>query len=323
MKNKLPRCVYFKHGSYWLVKRGKWTRLGKDLASAMSEYGRVMEAPKGGMADLINDALPYITKGRSKSTQDQYTLAAKKLKKILQEFSPQQVKSKHIAKIRRSMSGTPNMANRVLTVIRLVFDYAVDEQIIDTNPATGIKRLEEKKRDRLITIEEYKAIQAHAAPRIKCIMELAFLTGQRIMDVVNIHRADLTDDGIYFKQDKTDAKLIVRWTPELKAAVERAKGLTTNVKALTLFCNRRGKAPDYKSIYVQWRAACKAAGVEDSDMRDLRAMSATAAKKQGKNATELLGHTTEAMTVRYLRDKEAPVVDGPELRDMKGNGGGK
>lgn len=309
----LPRCVYLRNGSYYFVKKGKWTKLGRDLQTALTEYANKVTAPKGGMARLIDDALPVITKGRSKTTAKQYTLAANRLKTILQEFAPQQVKPKHIAQIRRKMSDTPNMANRMLTVIRLIFDYAVEEQIVDANPATGIKRLEEKTRDRLLSAEEYEAIYKVAHPRIQSIMELAFLTGQRLMDVVNIHRADLKDDGIYFKQDKTDAKLIVRWTPELEAAVERAKALSTNVKALTLFCNRRGKAPDYKSIYAQWKAACEAAGVEDAQMRDLRAMSATAAKRQGKNATSLLGHTSPTMTIRYLRDKEVPVVDGPSI----------
>jgi hypothetical protein len=31
------------------------------------------------------------------------------------------------------------------------------------------------------------------------------------------------------------------------------------------------------------------------------------------NATALAGHTSEAMTARYLRSKEVPEVSGPDL----------
>jgi integrase len=53
--------------------------------------------------------------------------------------------------------------------------------------------------------------------------------------------------------------------------------------------------------------------VEDAHLHDLRAMSLTHAKAQGLNATALAGHTSEAMTARYLRSKEVPEVSGPDL----------
>lgn len=313
----LPPCVHFKHGAFYLVRRGRWEPLGKDLGQALAKYAASTAPARGGMAKLIDEALPSILEGKAASTKKQYTVAARQLKVIFQEFSPPQIRGKHIAKLKRASQGAPNMFNRKLSVLRMVFDYAVDLEIVDSNPCAGIRRLSEKKRDRLLSVAEYQSIYSVAAPRIRSIMELAFLTGQRLMDVVRIHRSDLKDDGIHFKQDKTRAKLVIRWTPELEGAVARAKSLTTNVKALTLFCNRRGKAPDYKSIYMQWTTACAAAGVEDAQMRDLRAMSATWAEEQGVNPTRLLGHRSEAMTLRYLRGKKEPKVDGPSFRQLR------
>lgn len=309
----LPPCVYYRSGAFYLVRRGKWQRLGADLSTALAEYGRRLEAPKGGMAALIEEALPIITKNVAKSTADQYAVAARKLSGMLAEFAPEQVQQRHVAQIRRSLDSTPNMANRCLTVLRLVFSYAVEQQVIDNNPATGIKRLEEAKRERLIARDEYTRIYNAAPPRLQVIMDLLYLTGQRVMDVVKIRRNDITEAGIYFRQGKTGARLLVAWSPELRAVVERAKGLCGNVKALTLLHNRRGKAPDYKTVYEQWTAACSRAGVPDADMRDLRAMSGTATEEQGKNPTALLGHTSPTMTKRYLRSKKVPTVEGPSF----------
>jgi integrase len=310
---ELPPCVYLRHGSYYLVRKGKWERLGNDLSTALAEYGRRLEPPRGAMAALIDEALPVITKGKAKSTQDQYTAAAGKLKGILEEFSPEQVLPKHVARIKRAMADTPNMANRCLTVLRLVFEYAVDEQIVDSNPAVGIKRLDEAERERLISPGEYEAIYEAAGPRLRIIMDLLVLTGQRVTDVLGIGYSDLKDDGIYFRQRKTDARLVVNWTPELRAVVELAKGLRGKVQSMTLLQGRKGKPVDYKTVQEQWTEACRKAGVEDAELRDLRAMAATIAEEQAKNPTALLGHTSPAMTARYLRSKKIPRVDGPSI----------
>jgi integrase len=312
----LPPCVHHRHGAFYLVKRGKWEWLGKDLAGALAEYGRRVEAPKGGMAELIDEALAALKPTLAPTTRAQYRVAAQKLKHMLGEFAPNQVRPKDVAQVKRQLAQTPNMANRCLSVLRQVFNYAVEEQRIDSNPAIGIKRHHEARRKRLISLEEYTAIYANAGPRLQVIMDLLFLTGQRVNDVLRIRYADLKPEGIYFEQDKTEARLIVRWTPELHAVVERAKTLHGNVRALTLLHNRRGKPPDYGTVKLQWNKAVKAAEVDDADLRDLRAMAATAAKRQAKDPTSLLGHTSAGMTERYLREKEVPQVDGPSFGQL-------
>jgi integrase len=310
----LPRCVYLKHNAYWLVRKGKWHRLGDDLHAALTAYAAIYETPKGGTAELIEEAFLAIKPNLKASTVKQYAQAAGKLKKMLAEFSPEQVQPVHAARIKKAMAKTPNMANRVLSFARQVFDYALEEERVTINPFVGIRRHQEAKRTRLVTAEEFAAIYAKAGPRLQVVLELLRLTGQRITAVLRIRRSDLVEDGIRFPHHKTDTKRIVKWTPELREAVERAKTLNGNIRALTLLHNRRGKAPDYSTVKIQWNKAKAAAQVEDVTLHDLRALAATEAKKQGKNATELLGHTSEQQTRRYLRGKEEPVVEGPSFR---------
>lgn len=319
-KNKqLPECMYQKHGAYWHVKRGKWTRLGTELRDSLAAYASIYEAPKGGMGGVIAQALAQLQPSLKRSTARQYALAGRKLATMLAEFSPGQVQPKHIAGIKLALAKTPNMANRVLSVARQVFDYALEQQLCEINPAASIKRHKEAKRKRILTAAEREAIYGRAGERLQVIIDLLCLTGQRVNDVLKIRRADLTDDGIRFRQEKTDATLIVRWTPELRAVTERARSLHGNIRALTLLHNRRGKAPGYRTIHLQWALACKAAGVEDAHIHDLRAVSASQTKREGKNPTALLGHTSAAQTVRYLREHEEPVVDGPSFRRLIDN----
>lgn len=309
----LPQCVYFKHGTHWYVKGGKWTDIGSRLPDALAEYARIIGQPVGGMAALIDDVTDVLPKTLAASTRQQYGYAAKILKRKLAEFSPEQVRSRHVAGIKASLSKNPNMANRVLSFLRIVFAQAVEWQRVDTNPCIGVKRLPEAKRTRLLSDVEWRAIYAKAGPRLQVIMRLQLLTGQRIGDVLKIRRSDLTDVGVEFTQKKTGARLVVQWSPDLRSAVNDAVALLGEAPTLTLFRSTTGKAPDYRSVHEQWTRACVAADVKDARPNDQRAQSATKTKKQGKDATALLGHTSPNQTETYLRDRDRPQVEGPAL----------
>lgn len=310
----LPRCVYFKHGAYWYVKGGKWKNLGKDLSEALAQYARIVSEPTGAMSKLIDTVLDAHAPKVSASTLAQYKIAAKSLKHTFAEFSPEQVKPKHIAAIKLAGMKSPNMTNRKISFLRVVFQYALEWQQVESNPCVGIKRHAEKKRDRYLTDDEFFAIRDKAVPRLQVILDLLYCTGQRINDVLKIGRGDITEKGIVFRQQKTGAKLTVLWTPEMKAAVERAKALYGNAPGITLLRGRGGKPPDYRTVLYQWHQAREKAGVEDATPHDMRAKSGTDTRRQGNDAQALLGHTSPAMTERYIRLREAPEVSGPIIR---------
>lgn len=312
-------CVYWKHGAYWLVKKGKWTRIGATLEEALAEYGRRVQAPKDGKLPALIEATlrRHIAVAKvAPATQRQYRIAADVLKRRLRAFdSPAQVKGRHVAQIKTDGAEHPNMTNRVLSVLRTLFGYWLEDQLCDSNPCAGVKRHREAKRKRLISEAEWWAIHDAAVPRLRATMKLQFLTGQRISDVLKLRRSQLKDDGIEFKQQKTGKLVLVEWTDDLRQAVADALALHAGVPSLyVLPSKRRGKAPDYRSVLLQWNTACEVAGVEDARPNDQRAQSLSAAKRQGKNATELAGHATEAMTQRYLREREATRAQGPTLR---------
>lgn len=318
-RSNLPPCVYLKHGAFFYVKGGKWQRIGVNLAEALAAYAAIVEAPKGGMVGLIDSVLAEITPTLARSTVEQYGVAARKLKKILAEFSPEQVKSRHIAGIKDAMRDTPNMANRCISFLRVVFGKALERQLVDSNPCYGVKRHVEQKRDRYIGDDELQQIYLIAGERLKVIIGLLYYTGQRIEDVLSLKRSDLNDVGIDFEPQKTkrktQAKITVKWTSPLREVVERAKALgPKGAAAIALVPGRAGKPADYRTVSLQWSEACKAAGVVDAHIHDIRAKSLTDADSEGLNATALAAHSSPAMTQRYIRRRKAKVVDGPNIR---------
>jgi integrase len=318
---QLPACVYHRHGSYYHVTGGKWHNLGPDLKAALVEYAQRISTPTSGMVALIREAMPSVTARVAAATKVSYSDSARRLESIFAEFAPHEVLPKHIAQMRRAYLDRPATGNHLLTVLRLVMAYAVEEQLIDFNPCIGIKPLPPGKRDRLIGPDEFDAIYAKASPRLQCFMDLLRLTGQRVSDVLNLKRAALGEEGIYFKQQKTGAKLIVAWSPELRRVVERAKSVESHgVSTMTVFSQRGGRPLKLYTIRQQWDLACTKAGVENAQLRDLRAMAGTEAKRQGINPTALLGHADPKMTRRYLRDRETPVVEGPSFGRVQKDG---
>lgn len=313
----LPARVYWKNGAYWYVEKNKWERLSAELPAALQRYAEIIDSGyRGGMAELIDKALLHMTPNLKPNTVAQYRIAAVKLKAILIEFAPSQVLPRHVAQIKQELADTPNMANRCLSFLRQVFAYAVEWQLCDSNPCIGIKRLQEAKRDVYMTDAQFAAIKSSAMHKaIPVIMDLCYLTGQRIGDVLAIRNSDISTTAISFTQEKTGAKLAVELTTDLQACIAAARSAHPELKAdSTLLYTRGGKPYSYGTIKDAFNRAKEAAGVEGVTIHDIRAKSLTDADLQGKDAQGLGGHTSRKMTERYIRLRLVPVVSGPEKK---------
>ena len=315
----LPACVYRKHGAYWLVKAGKWTRLGKELDDALAAYARIMETPKDSVAHWLDRLLEDIDGRVSPSTREHYKICAGQLRSIFAEFGIAQVEPRHVAQMMDQYRHQPSKANWLRSTLKSAFDLAIRAGGAQANPVTSIRRAKEEKRTRYITDREFLAIREQSNANMRCIIDLCFLTAQRIGDVLAIKLSDLTESGILVRQQKTGKPLLIQWSPALRKAVAEARALQPERKVVRLdgsgylLGKRNGRMRGYHSIREQWRLACAKAGVQDARLHDLRAKSLTDADRQGLNAQNLAGHSSEAMTARYLRDRTPMVVAGPEF----------
>lgn len=318
----LPACMYQKHGAYYLVRKGKWERLDSDYQAALLAYAKKTSTKTtAGMPALIDKALAHHvkTKKLAANTVLQYEIAAERLRDIFAEFEPHEVLPKHVAAVKMDLAATPNMANRILSFLRIVFGYGLEWQLVDSNPCIGIKRHEESKRDRYISDREFEALMAHCSDYMRVIFEMCYLTGQRIGDVLAIRLADISQEGIEFRQQKTGAKLIVTMTGDIQGVIDRAKALPRKVRGLTLFCTRGGGRPvSYSTVKDAFAKARFEAGILDVTIHDLRAKSLTDADGEGKDAQKLGGHTDSRMTARYLRGKKPTTAHAPNMPKKSG-----
>lgn len=306
--------MHLKHGRYYYVHRNKWRPLSKDYQEALVEYARLIAPEVGGLDGLVNRVMEDIRETLAPNTYKNYRLYGEIIKRTFVEFSPEQVKPKHIAELLDHYQAQPSTANALRNVLKVIFNKAVRWGITDTNPVQFVPPFKVGKRDRYVTEAEFAAIRNKASPTLKAIMDICYLTGQRIGDVLKIMYADIDDTGIFFKQQKTGNRLKVAMTPDLAAALANARALHQSVKGLTLFHTRQGKPFAYWTIRTLWSRATEAAGVEDVHIHDIRAKAATDAKAQGLDSKTLLGHSSEAAHQRYLRGKEIPVAEPVKLK---------
>jgi len=307
--------MYWKGASYWHVKGNRWTKLGKTYANALRKYAEV-DQPRTQWGDLVT--YTYDRLDVSKNTQAQYDLIRPRLIKAFNHLQPHEITTRHVYAMMEAYSGTPNMANRMLSVLRLVCDRGARLGAMDFNPTIGVKRFTEKKRDRYITHTEFAAILDKLSPRHRVVAEMAYLTAQRIGDVLSITRSQITAEGILFTQQKTHARLLVQMTPGLRQAIEASESAYGARKEHLYPITGKDSPMSYTAMRDAWRRAVKKAGVDHCTLHDIRAKSLTDAKKQGHDPQALAGHRLESTTVRYLRGKEVPVVVGPALEETGG-----
>jgi len=99
----------------------------------------------------------------------------------------------------RSEKPAPVQANRTLALISTIFNFGVDNEIVDSNPAARVRKPgAEHQRDRVLTEDEirrvWNALEAEPG-KTRAIFRLALLTAQRKGEIVGIKKDELEFDS--------------------------------------------------------------------------------------------------------------------------------
>lgn len=309
-----PECIYKKHGAFYFVKGGKWTRLGKTEAEMYKALAKLKGQVKAeaGMKALFDRYEKEVLAKKHKKTKDEQVKQMALLRKVFEKMEPAGVMTKHVAQYLDKRGATaPVSANREIALLSHVFRKAIRWGIASVNPCTGVERNEEVSRDRYVQDWEFAAVYGKAPEHIQILMDLAYITGQRQADLIGIRLSDLTDDGILFKQAKTGMKICVEWSDALQAVVNRAKAQKKEIQSMYLVSNKKGQKYTSSGIQTAWqRLMADCTATEDKDgnkvtpvleerftFYDLRAK----ARSDGEDK-RLLGHANpDAMARTYQR----------------------
>jgi integrase len=182
------------------------------------------------------------------------------------------------------------------------------------NPIDNVPTKATPGRKRGVTDQEIHAIRAQALsqPRngkaLAQMIDLALLTGQRIGDLIRLRWQDVSAEGIRVQQGKTGERLLIEWSPKLRAAIaacERGDRIGHVLQKET------GGGYRYAGVRSAWLRACERAGVTGLKIHDLRGRAGMDKRDATglESAKNLLGHRSIKTTEHY--------VDGKAERKVK------
>ena len=314
----LPERVYIHHGSYrYHPKSGKKVTLARvdDYAGMLRALATVLSdrPPLTTMATIMDRYELEVLPRKAVSTHKEQSRMLANLRRSFGAMHPRDLRQPHAAQYRDKRGlMAPTTANRELEVLSHVCSMAVEWGAMDFNPLKGLRRISRPPRDRYVTDEEYRFVHELASPMVRCVLDLALLTGLRRGDIFRLQRSCMSDTGIEIRTSKTGAALLFEWTPALKKVVNDALKLPPQVRTF-IVCNRKGQPYTKNGFDAVWSRLMHRASdpardghIERFQFLDLRRKSASDEVDEIV-AQQRLGHASVAITNRVYRVKPKKV----------------
>jgi integrase len=215
----------------------------------------------------------------------------------------------HLDTIIAAMAKTPEAANNLLKVLRVVLDFAVDGKWIAANPSLRVKRYRPKPKradDDEIGIHTWteREIEQFQAThpidtRAALALTLTLFSGQRLSDIVRMGWQHVRGDTIAVRQKKTRKPLLIPLSPELARALA---GLPrTN---MTFLITEHGASFSPAGFGNWFRRMCRKAGLPHCSIHGLRKAACRRLAEAGCSANEIAsisGHVSLREVERYTK----------------------
>jgi len=338
-KSDLPKRVFEKNGAYYYVaaigKKRVWTKLSRVKDGTPAMYRALAEITEADVMDdsmpkLIGNWLKEVSSTHSKKTQANDSYMCREVGKAFIEFRAGQIRPPHVVEFLKAYRSMPRSYNAYRSHIRELMRYAEELGWREpgSNPVNSLRTMSLKARTRYITDSELRrikigAIYSNPHPvkgyRTKnrsglmlcALIDMAYLTGQRIGDLLTMEWAEVGQNGILFEPAKvagsTGAKVLIEWTPKLRNVVARLKVLKRRDITRWIFTKQNGQQFTYSGASTAWKRAVARAGVKGVHFHDLKAKALTDVDETRgiMDAQKMGGHSTQTQTADYVRHKKA------------------
>ncbi len=216
---------------------------------------------------------------------------------------------------RAIVTGGKMTANRVVTLLSTVYNFAIERGLVTDNPVKSVRRYPENKRERFLSQREFERLgqalnsaQANGVnPCAIAIIKVLALTGARRGEISNLQwpEFDLERGMLRLKDSKTGAKIV--YLPSQAAEIIDAQPRIEGCDYV--FPGIEAKGP-YQGLPKVWRRIRFVAGLDDVRLHDLRHSHASVAAAQGVPLaviSRVLGHKRASTTERYAHLCDDPV----------------
>jgi hypothetical protein len=218
-------------------------------------------------------------------------------------------------------------AKREIALLSHAFTKAIEWGLVERHPFKGQVRLPgEKARERYVEdweiLEVFSLSPSHDKDPIsyvKSYIEIKLLTGLRQTDMLKLNLHDhIKEEGIELRTNKNNKWVLIKWTPLLREAVERAKTMRPVDISPYLFCTRRGEcyyneetgsSSGWESLWQRvMKRALKETKLEQKfQEKDIRAKVGSDQENDEK-AARILTHSNTSITEKHYRRKAQSVT---------------
>jgi integrase len=316
----LPENMRLARGAYYLTAyidgKQKWLPLGKEPAQAFAEYARLTaySEPAGKtVSELVDryvrEVLPTL-KPKSQASYKSW------LKAIVKTWGHMPVRAIRQPDAAVYLDTYPDKvsANRHVSLLGTLLRKGKRWGWLETLHLDGIELNDEKRRERIISQDEWAKILKAASPEMNLLLRFLRFTALRKGDLCRLTWASIKDERLIVRTSKTGSPVSFQLAGELGAIVSALKGRQGKFPKLPLFPGPRGKAWRERALDDAWYAVRKAAGVEGVTLHDIRRTRITElVERHGSEfAQRVATHKDPRMTERY-NVPQAVLIDWPEL----------
>ena len=225
----------------------------------------------------------------------------------------------------RNRGIAPNTYSFYFRILRAVYNRAVEEEVIENrNPFRRVYTGVDKTVKRAIPLEavkKMKLLDLTLTPKLDYARDMFllsfFLRGMSFIDMAYLRKTDLQNGMVTYRRRKTNQQLMIEWTKEMQAIVDKYDENPTEYLLPILTKPDANLRAAFKNIGYNinhsLKKIAKMIGVTiPLTMYVARHSWASAAKAKGiplSVISEGMGHDSEATTQIYLSSLETSVVD--------------
>ena len=308
---------------FYLDKSGKPIPLGTDFNLARLKWAELEAKQKpqdlltmGAIFDRYErDIIPK----KAERTQKDNLAEIRQLRNYFEKAPIDGITPAHVAKYRDARTA-PVRANREIATLSHIFNIAREWGLTSReNPCQGVRKNKELPRDFYANEAVWNAVYAKAVDELKDGMDLAYLTGQRPADVLDMRKDDIEGKALGVEQRKTHKKLRIMLEVDgvesgLGALIRRILQRNARHSSPYLLLTEAGRRVTAPMLRKRWDEAREeavkdavaagdqvlAARIRQFQFRDIRPKAASEITDVD-HASLLLGHTKGDITERVYR----------------------
>src|SRR3990167_276893 len=279
------------------------------------------------MQDLARDYIErHGQKKREKSLKEDQKLLRNIIMPSLGSLKVANVSRRDIESLHLRLKNTPYQANRVVALLSKMFSLAVSWGWRADNPAQGIEKYQEEKRDRWLNDEElqrlWSVLDKYSENLTAYVFKFLLLTGARKGEALQAtwDQFDL-EKGLWIKPAHLTKQKKKEYLPLsdktlllLEALKKRREGTLPY-----LFPGKKVGEP-LKEVKKFWGTVLKQANLKNVRIHDLRHTHASHLVSSGLSLSivgKLLGHTQASTTQRYAHLADEPLRKATDVFGKK------